>query len=104
MQSYVRGKLKDLTNMNNDYLKISQSLLQKGYLDYGMSGLRAYFAAGNEYFLNEIGLRGLTFPVTGLTNFILNKIIGRDDFIEQIREKGFVRLTVHSSKKAPNTY
>jgi len=54
---------------------------------FGLSGLRVGFAAGNKNLLFEVNLRRLTFPISNLTSYIVEKVIDKDDFLKRIRNK-----------------
>lgn len=54
---------------------------------YGMSGLRAGFATGNNEIIKELEQRSLTFPFTSFTEYFLYNIIVNKDPIESIHKK-----------------
>lgn len=52
---------------------------------YALSGLRVGFAVSSEKILNELGSRGLTFPISDLTAYLAEKVVTKVS-LNQIRE------------------
>ena len=59
---------------------------------YGMSGLRAGFATGNAKVLKMIEKYSLTFPLSAVTEFFLDNILGKEN------EVGYFRKKISSNK------
>lgn len=54
---------------------------------YGLAGLRAGFASGKVKILNRIKENDLTFPLTGLTTYLIKVVLKNQDFFSQIKDK-----------------
>ncbi len=54
---------------------------------YGLAGLRAGFASGKVKILNKIKKNDLTFPLTGLTTYLIKIVLKNQDFFSQIKDK-----------------
>lgn len=54
---------------------------------YGISGLRAGFATGNNKILKELEQKGLTFPYTSFTEYFLYNILSMKDPLRDIHKK-----------------
>src|SRR4030042_1988111 len=54
---------------------------------YAATGLRIGFAAGNKELLKAMQNKGLTFPVSSLSEYLIRKILGDKSFINNIRKR-----------------
>jgi len=61
---------------------------------YGLAGLRAGFASGNQRFLDKMRQTSLTFPLTGLTEYFLLDILDKEKEFQLMRK----RIQIHKKE------